>query len=36
MRPRPGITEVKAQALIDYREQEGAFQRTDELLKVTE
>ena len=30
----PGIGEVKAQAIVAYREQEGPFQRTDELMKV--
>ena len=31
----PGIGEVKANAIVAYREQNGAFQRTDELLKVS-
>ena len=31
----PGIGEVKAEAIVAYREQNGAFQRTDELLKVS-
>ena len=30
----PGIGEVKAQAIIDHREREGHFRRTDEPLKV--
>ena len=31
----PGIGEVKANAIVTYRKQSGAFQRTDELLKVS-
>ena len=31
----PGIGEVKANAIVAYREQNGAFQRTDELLQVS-
>ncbi len=29
-----GIGEVRAQAIVDYRNQEGPFRRTDELMKV--
>ena len=31
----PGIGEVKANTIVASREQNGAFQRTDELLKVS-
>ena len=31
----PGIGEVKAQAIVAYREQEGPFRRTDELMNVS-
>ena len=30
----PGIGPVKAQAIVDYRIQEGRFQPIDELMKV--
>lgn len=30
----PGIGQVKAQAIVDYRFQKGPFQRADELMKV--
>lgn len=30
----PGIGLVKAQAIVDFRNQQGPFQRTDELMKV--
>ncbi len=31
----PGIGEVKAQAIVAYREREGPFLRTDELMNVS-
>lgn len=31
----PGIGEVKAKAIVDYREQNGPFQTTDELMNVS-
>jgi competence protein ComEA len=30
----PGIGEVKARAIVDYREREGAFAHKDDILKV--
>ncbi len=30
----PGIGETRAQAIVDYREHEGPFQRVDQLLQV--
>lgn len=30
----PGIGEVKAKAIVDYRNQHGLFQRIDEIMKV--
>ncbi|MBI4202639.1 MAG: ComEA family DNA-binding protein [Chloroflexi bacterium] len=30
----PNIGQVRAQAILDYRYQNGPFQRTDELMKV--
>lgn len=31
----PGIGEARAQAIVDYREAEGPFQRIDQLMRVS-